>query len=179
MKALHGLATHDDLTGLLNRREMERVLTDELERAERYNRPLSLVLIDLDHFKRVNDSHGHQVGDLVLRHLASLLTGQTRAVDHVARYGGEEFALIEVETDAPGALLSAERIRAGLEGSPCPVPGLEGGLSITLSAGVATYPQHGLAAESLLRAADRALYEAKARGRNRVVGAGDLPPLPA
>lgn len=174
MQSLHSLATHDPLTGLLNRREFDRILEEETARATRFKRSFSVVLVDLDHFKNVNDTHGHQVGDMVLLHLASLMSSLARSVDRVARFGGEEFAIIELETDEDGALSSAERLRAALEASPCAVPGIAGGLAITLSAGVAVYPKHGDGSESLIRAADRALYEAKALGRNLAVGASAL-----
>lgn len=175
IQSLHGLATHDPLTGLLNRRELDRLLEEELARAARFRRSFSIVLVDIDHFKAVNDTHGHQAGDIVLMHVAALLASHARSTDRVARFGGEEFALVELETDEAGALASAERVRAAMAGTPCAVPGVAGGLRVTLSAGVAVYPKHGDGMESLLRAADRALYEAKSLGRNLVVGASNLP----
>jgi len=109
---LRQLALRDELTRLFNRREFQRMLEEEWDRSVRFQRPFSLVMIDIDHFKRINDTHGHQVGDEVLRHVASLLTGQVRNVDRVARYGGEEFALIMVEADRPSAIESMSRLGA-------------------------------------------------------------------
>ena len=174
MEALRSLATQDPLTGLLNRRELDRLLEEELARAARFRRGFAVVLLDIDHFKRVNDTHGHQAGDLVLTHLARILGTLARSTDRVARFGGEEFAIVELENDEEGACRSAERIRQTLAEQPCPVPGIEGGLRITVSAGVAVYPNHGDGVDSLLRSADRALYAAKAAGRDRVVRASEV-----
>lgn len=171
MDALRKAATHDQITGLLNRREFDRVLSEELLRASRFSREFSLTIIDLDHFKRVNDQHGHLVGDQVLRHVASLLDGQVRSVDRVARFGGEEFAIIQIETDAEGALASAERLRALLCDMPFTSETKGISVPVTLSAGVAAFPLHGRTVNDLIDAADRALYQAKADGRNRVAAA--------
>jgi diguanylate cyclase (GGDEF)-like protein len=179
MNALRQAAIHDEVTGLLNRRALDRLLEEECQRTSRFNRSFALTLIDLDLFKNVNDNHGHQVGDLVLRHVASLLAGQVRSIDRVARYGGEEFAIVQIETECAGALHSATRLQALLSEMPFMLPNKGMTISITLSAGVASFPRHGQNVESLLSSADRALYEAKARGRNCVVCADDLPPLPA
>ena len=174
MGALRSLATRDDVTGLLNRREMDRLLLEEWQRAGRFQRPFSLVLVDLDHFKSFNDTYGHQVGDAVLRHAASLLAGQVRAVDRVARYGGEEFAIIQVEATRDEAMESARRFCALLAEMPCVLPDRGLVLNVTLSAGVAAYPDDAGTVEELLSATDRALYTAKARGRNCAVGAHEL-----
>jgi len=104
---LRDAATHDQLTGVLNRREFDRRLQEEWQRSLRFQRPLSLVMLDLDHFKQINDTHGHQVGDKILRHVADLLAAQLRQVDCLARYGGDEFALIMVEADYLGARSAA------------------------------------------------------------------------
>jgi len=174
LRALESQATHDDLTGLLNRREMERVLADELTRAERFRRPLSFILIDLDHFKQVNDTFGHLAGDQALRHVAATLSGQLRNADSLARFGGEEFGVIAIEADPEGVLLLAERCRAELEASPCRLP--DGRLlNLRLSAGVASFPRDGTDGAALVHAADQALYAAKGRGRNCVVPAGTSP----
>jgi diguanylate cyclase (GGDEF)-like protein len=170
-EALGNRATHDEVTGLLNRREMERILGEEWQRALRFGRIFSISLVDLDHFKLVNDTHGHPVGDAVLRHVSSLLSGQVRSVDRVARYGGEEFAIIQIETDHAGAMNATERLRALLEDMPCVLTERQLTITVTLSAGVASYPEHGKTIEELVEAADRALYEAKRLGRNRIVGA--------
>jgi diguanylate cyclase (GGDEF)-like protein len=156
----------DGLTGLANRRNAERSLATEASRAERFGGPLSVVLVDLDDFKEVNDRHGHLAGDDVLRELAIVLTETVRSVDVAARWGGEEFALILPGADAAGGAQLAERARAALadrtiltqEGVP---------VRVTASFGVASSPEHG-DGDDLLRAADSALYEAKKRGKNRV-----------
>lgn len=173
MDALRRMAIRDDLTGLFNRRELERMLKEEWQRATRFNREFSFILFDLDHFKNVNDTYGHQVGDAVLRHVASLLAGQSRSVDRVARYGGEEFAVIQIESNREGARDAADRLRILLADMPCILA--ERGLvvNVTLSAGVAAYPADAANVEELIGAADKALYVAKALGRNRVVAAGD------
>jgi diguanylate cyclase (GGDEF)-like protein len=175
MEALRLAATHDELTGLLNRRALDHLLSDELARAARFKRSFSLTLIDLDHFKVVNDAHGHQAGDQVLRHVASLLAGQVRSVDRVARYGGEEFAIVQIETDYASAQESARRLRTLLGDMPCVLPNNNLSVNISLSAGVASYPKHGNTVEQIFHTADRALYAAKAKGRNCVVGADELP----
>jgi diguanylate cyclase (GGDEF)-like protein len=173
MRTLESLATHDDLTGLLNRREMERVLGEELSRAERFRRPLAFILIDLDHFKQVNDSRGHLAGDHALRHVSAVLASQLRNADSLARFGGEEFGIVAIEADPVGADALAERCRAELEAKTCRLP--DGSLlEITLSAGVACFPQDGRDVATLVHAADQALYSAKARGRNRCVSFAEL-----
>ena len=164
------LAQRDELTHLLNRREFQRILEEEWDRGVRFHRPFSLIIIDIDFFKLINDTHGHQVGDEVLRHVASLLAGQIRNVDRVARYGGEEFALIMVETDRATAMASMKRLGVLLLETPCIVrPELT--IEVTLSAGVACSLEDGSSATELVAAADRALYAAKKSGRNRIVGA--------
>ncbi|MDD3180168.1 MAG: diguanylate cyclase [Opitutaceae bacterium] len=168
---LRQLATHDELTTVLNRREFERIIREEWERSTRFARAFSLVMVDIDHFKLVNDTHGHQVGDAVLRHVASLLAGQVRLVDRVARYGGEEFALIMIETDRKSAHTAAERLRSLLEETPCILPGKQLTIAVTISAGVAACPEDADSVETLVAAADAALYTAKRLGRNRVLTA--------
>lgn len=166
------LAQRDELTHLLNRREFQRILEEEWDRGVRFHRPFSLIIIDIDFFKLINDTHGHQVGDEVLRHVASLLAGQIRNVDRVARYGGEEFALIMVETDRATAMASMKRLGVLLLETPCIVrPELT--IEVTLSAGVASSLEDGSSVTELVAAADRALSAAKKSGRNRIVGADD------
>ena len=168
---LRQLALRDELTRLLNRREFQRILDEEWDRSMRFQRPFSLVMVDIDHFKRVNDTHGHQVGDEVLRHVASLLAGQVRNVDRVTRYGGEEFALIMVETDRPAAIEGIKRLGVLLAEAPC-VINSSLTVEVTLSAGVATsLIDAGGSSAELVAAADRALYAAKKGGRNRIVTA--------
>src|SRR5438874_2098896 len=168
------LATTDGLTALLNRRTFNAQLHARLREAERYQRPLSLLLLDIDHFKQVNDGYGHPAGDAVLRSVASLLTRQARETDIVARYGGEEMALILPETDARGALAIAERIRKAVGGAHHPTD--QGTLKVTVSAGLSTWSGGADGAEELLVAADKALYRAKQAGRNRVFAANPASP---
>ncbi len=163
------MATTDGLTGLLNRRALDELLRNRFAEAVRYKRPLSFVLFDIDHFKRVNDQHGHLSGDAVLRGVAQLAQAQARTIDRVARYGGEEIALILPETDLAGAMVIAERIRAAVEASEHAIEG--GSLKVSVSAGVAVVAPGVEKLEQLVEAADQALYRAKQAGRNRVVAA--------
>ncbi|MFL5578259.1 MAG: diguanylate cyclase [Gemmatimonadaceae bacterium] len=165
---LEALAHTDPLTQTLNRRAMTLRLGAELERARRYDSVVTLLLLDLDHFKKINDGYGHLVGDEVLREVAVLLANAVRSVDVVARYGGEEFVVVLPETGEEGAVSFAERIRERIASQP--FGGAEGArLSMTASIGVATYPAPGVeGVEDLFSRADAALYRAKAEGRNRV-----------
>ena len=172
-EALRRLATRDELTGLLNRRELDRILEDEQERALRFGHPLAVLMIDVDHFKAVNDSHGHPAGDAVLREIARRLTAQVRKVDRVGRYGGEEFVIVLVQTDRTAALELAERIR-GAVARDAILATKTLALNITMSIGVAVLPEDGKSASALIAAADKALYAAKGGGRNRVVAYADL-----
>ena len=160
------LATTDGLTGLLNRRTFNAQLERRMREAQRYRRPLSLLLLDVDHFKQVNDTHGHPAGDAVLRGVARIAQKEARETDIVARYGGEEMALVLPETDARGALVIAERIRKVVAAAQHPTE--QGALKVTMSIGVATWPGGGDSPEALLESADKALYRAKQAGRNRV-----------
>lgn len=162
------MATRDVLTGLFNRRETVRLLEEELARARRYRRSMALLWIDFDHFKDINDSHGHAAGDAVLRSVTELLTDSVRSVDIVGRFGGEEFVIILPEMDIRGAAETAERLRQCVSQHHCVLPsGTE--LPLTVSIGVAVYPEHGEDADSLFAAADQAMYRAKGQGRNCVV----------
>jgi diguanylate cyclase (GGDEF)-like protein len=166
------LATTDGLTGLVNRRRFNELLDQRLREAARYQRPLSLLLLDIDHFKKVNDTHGHPAGDAVLRGVAKLLHKSARETDVAARYGGEEMALILPETDARGALAIAERLRKLVEQARHPTE--QGALKVTVSIGISTAGVNSQSAENpaeLLEEADRALYRAKHGGRNRVEAA--------
>src|SRR5690606_35813321 len=122
LEQLRLLAIHDGLTGLKNRREFERLLTDEWQRCVRFERSFALIVSDIDHFKRINDTYGHAAGDMVLKHVANLLASQLRTVDHLARVGGEEFAIIMVETELNDARITMERILALVAASPCTLP---------------------------------------------------------
>jgi len=169
---------HDELTSLPNRRFFRDVLEREISRAGRNHRPFSLVNIDLDHFKAVNDAFGHQQGDSVLTSFARLLASQVRSVDVVARYGGEEFVVLLPDTDKEGAELAAEKIRrAASQMVTSPNRGQTAARSrLTISAGVSSFPEDGSTAENLLRRADQAMYLAKSLGRNQVIGFGS--PMP-
>ncbi|MEJ2593030.1 MAG: diguanylate cyclase [Candidatus Thiodiazotropha sp.] len=171
---LQRLATRDPLTELYNRRELEQQFHEELMRAERYDRPLTLLWIDVDHFKSVNDRFGHQVGDKVLRELAQLLQSGIRSMDYAARYGGEELAIILPEMDEPKAREMAERLREVVENYRMVIDGSHE-VRVTISVGVATFPVHGKTMEALFKAADRAMYKAKQEGRNRVCTAESDP----
>ncbi|MBI3885603.1 MAG: diguanylate cyclase [Opitutae bacterium] len=171
LSQLRQLATHDELTGIINRREFQRVLDEEWRRAQRFQHPFALVIADLDHFKLINDTHGHQVGDEVLWHVASLLAGQVRTVDRVARHGGEEFALLMVETDRKQAVEALKRLYALLAETPCVIAEKNLTIPVTLSAGVAAMPSDAGSPAELLAKADKALYAAKKAGRNRIVTA--------
>lgn len=161
-------AIRDPLTGLYNRRYLDATLQRELARSQRENQPLALILMDLDHFKRVNDTYGHQAGDAVLLQLARLLTEMARAGDVASRHGGEEFLLLMPTMSLATARERAEALRHAFGSRGIPFGGLT--LHATLSIGIAAYPDHGNTAEDLFRHADRSLYQAKHGGRNRVEG---------
>jgi diguanylate cyclase (GGDEF)-like protein len=161
---LADVAHTDPLTGLENRRGLEERIALEVERARRHDRSLTVVIGDLDHFKRVNDTHGHRAGDEALSLVGAILSDRKRRVDAVARTGGEEFTLVMPDTDRHEAYLVTERLRAEVERR------LSGErMPLTLSFGIAAFPEHGRSPETLLEAADQALYSAKALGRNRSV----------
>jgi two-component system cell cycle response regulator len=177
---LHEEARHlsmtDDLTGIWNRRYFLLRIEQEIERAKRFKRDLSVLLVDVDRFKQLNDRYGHQQGDAVLRELADRVSASIRDVDTFARYGGEEFVLILPETDVQGARSAAEKIR--LEISARPFRALEAGaepIGVTISVGVGCYPLHAGATDPLIAAADQAMYRAKSGGRDQVVIA-EAPP---
>jgi diguanylate cyclase (GGDEF)-like protein len=161
-------AVTDELTGLFNVRQFQARLDGEIDRAERFATPLSLVMLDIDKFKSVNDNHGHQQGDRVLVEVARVLRRLSRDVDLPARYGGEELAVVLPQTDLAGAEQQAERMRAAIEAMQ--IPRIDGGglLPITASFGVASFPGEGAGRVELIAAADAALYRAKRGGRNRV-----------
>lgn len=161
------MATTDGLTGVFNHRYFQEKLTDEIERALRYGEKFVLMLLDIDHFKKVNDTYGHPVGDLVLKSVSKILKSTTRKVDIVARYGGEEFAIIMVQTDKQGAIKFAERLRKAIEESEVITQG--GKLKVTVSIGLSSFPDDAKDKSLLIERADKALYKAKKGGRNRVV----------
>ncbi len=171
-------ALQDALTGLYNRRHMDERLGSELAASQRHGRPLSLLMVDIDHFKEVNDEHGHLAGDETLKMVAFVLRGAVRKEDVLARYGGEEFVVIARETPLDGARALGERIRRAVEKSRCSWQGTELGVTVsigvTVSVGLTEFVP-GRSERELVEAADRALYAAKQQGRNRVVAL----PLPA
>jgi two-component system, cell cycle response regulator len=165
------LSVTDGLTGVWNRRHFDLRCSQELDRARRFGEHFAILMCDIDGFKGVNDTYGHQVGDAVLVEMAQRLVDEAREVDLVARYGGEEFVLVLSRTEITGAVVVAERIRAAVEREPFRTD--VGLLPVTVSVGVACHPTHGDTIGSLLGAADAALYEAKQTGRNRVCYAAE------
>ena len=166
---LQELSIRDQLTGLYNRRYLMERLHEEVARVKRYRYALTLLMMDIDHFKQINDRYGHLQGDRVLQELAQILRASARAVDFVARYGGEEFVMVAPNVDGSGGIILAERIRLAVEQHEFPCH--EGVLRITISIGLASVRGQEVTDETdLLNRADKALYEAKERGRNRVVG---------
>lgn len=159
---LHAEADRDYLTGLANRRRFRTALGQEVERWRRYNVPCALVLVDIDHLKKVNDKHGHSAGDRVIRHVASALVELSRDNDTAARLGGEEFALLLAGADDTKAWAAAERLRHVVSASP-----VEGVGTVTVSLGVAACPSHAASERMLYAASDAALYRAKREGRDR------------
>jgi diguanylate cyclase (GGDEF)-like protein len=163
----------DDVTDLYNARYLLAALDREVSRAHRYGLEVSVLFLDIDHFKHVNDRYGHLVGSGVLRELGGVLQGCVRSIDTVGRYGGDEFAVLLVDTGISGALQVAERIRRTVAATT-----FRGernlSLQITLSGGAATYPLHGMSWQELLDRSDKAMYLAKARGRDRICAADDL-----
>jgi diguanylate cyclase (GGDEF)-like protein len=173
--ALHELvseqAVTDELTGLSNSRHFRELMTKEAARAERFDHELSLIMLDIDDFKQINDTYGHLQGDKVLRMVGRVIRMESRGVDEPARYGGEEFVVALPETGLEGALDLAERVCARIESEQVPRVGGSGTVSVTASVGVASMHGSDNGAEALIAAADAALYEAKRDGKNRVASA--------
>jgi diguanylate cyclase (GGDEF)-like protein len=180
--ALHELvseqAVTDELTGLSNNRRFRELISKEAARAQRFGHELSLIMLDIDDFKRVNDTYGHLQGDEVLRMIGKVLDAESRGVDEPARYGGEEFAVALPETGMDGAAGLAQRIRARIEAEAVKRTDGRGALKVTASVGAATMPESAATAQELIAAADAALYEAKRAGKNRVVGASSSSATP-
>jgi diguanylate cyclase (GGDEF)-like protein len=159
-------ATHDNLTGLFNRQRILEEVERECRRADRYDIPMSVVMVDLDHFKSVNDNHGHQAGDKVLREFAATLRSTMREFDAAGRFGGEEFLVLLPHTEAAGAAVWAQRLVQQVEAMEVTFHGKA--IRVTASCGVTTARSGMSCADSLIAASDAALYEAKAEGRNRI-----------
>jgi len=163
------LATSDHLTGLFNRGYVEDRLTMELSRARRYGQALTLAVVDADRFKSLNDTHGHAAGDAVLKKIAGLLRSSFRQSDTAGRYGGEEFVVVLPETDLETGRRKIESLRELVAGTPIEVAQPGRSVQVTISAGLASFPEDGQDAEELLAAADERMFQAKRLGRNRVV----------
>jgi diguanylate cyclase (GGDEF)-like protein len=168
-KELLEYASLDDLTGLYNRRYFTQWFETEMRRAKNYLLPLSLFMFDIDHFKAVNDTHGHVAGDLVLKKLGHVIRHHTRSSDLVARYGGEEFVVIMTSSSKEQALIYANNLRENIAVTKISIPGVEYPIGVTISGGVASFPIDGDSTSDLIHAADHALYGAKRKRRNEVV----------
>lgn len=177
---LYELSCTDGLTGMFNRRHLDRVLDAEVSRHIRYGLPLGVILVDVDHFKKVNDTHGHVIGDVVLKNISAALKGHVRRADIVARYGGEEICIVLASTGEKGSMILAERLRAAVEAIDH--AGVDGDtIRVTASFGVITceVKDPKLDVALLLQRADHALYTAKHSGRNKVVSWNELSVLAA
>ena len=158
----------DPLTGLFNRRYLEETLEREFHRAMRLQRPVGVIMLDLDHFKRFNDTYGHEAGDILLRTLGNFLKQHLRGGDIACRYGGEEFALILPEVSLENVRLRAEELREGTKHLNVEYNG-KVLAALSMSLGIAMFPEHGATSQRVLNAADGALYEAKRKGRDRII----------
>ena len=168
---IESMAIHDDLTGLFNRRHFNTTLAKEITRAKRFNKPISVFLFDIDHFKNYNDQNGHPQGDRLLQEMSKLLLGTSRQTDVAARYGGEEFVVILTETDKAGAEIKAKRLCSLVAEHAFPNGDTQPLGKVTISGGYAEYPTDATSAEELIELADQALYTAKNAGRNQVLAA--------
>ena len=164
-------AVTDELTGLPNNRAFRDAIAKEAARAARFRHELALLILDIDDFKKVNDTYGHPQGDAVLRAIGAILDAESRGIDEPARYGGEEFVVALPETSLEGAVEVAERIRARIEAETVPLVDGTGEISVTASFGAAEMPSTASDVRGLIAAADAALYEAKRAGKNRVTAA--------
>lgn len=165
--ALEELSTHDSLTGLFNRRVLFKILNEEIERSKRYGFGFSLLIVDIDHFKAVNDSYGHRAGDIVLREISCRIIDAVRPIDKTSRYGGEEFVVILPQTKSYGARVAAERLRYIIGSRPIRMD-CDQSTRLTVSVGIAVFPDDAQNDEGLISLADEALYIAKSAGRNTV-----------
>jgi diguanylate cyclase (GGDEF)-like protein len=169
---LRELAVTDGLTNLNNYRYFKEYLAKEIKRADRHGANVSLIMLDIDYFKNYNDTNGHLAGDQVLRTIAELMKNNIRSIDFAARYGGEEFAIILSETQKTSARFVAEKLRKIVQVHKFPKESTQPNKNITISMGVATFPDDGKSLERIIDCADQRLYRAKAEGRNRVVDKG-------
>lgn len=169
LRLMKELARTDGLTGLYNYRYFHECLEDEIHRAKRYQRTLSLIMLDVDNFKRFNDTYGHPIGDTILKKIATIIKESIRDVDLASRYGGEEFMVMLPETDTVRALPLAERIRREIEKRTLGSLGIKSKESAHVSLGVACFPWDAQDKDDLIQRADEAMYTAKAQGKNRVV----------
>jgi diguanylate cyclase (GGDEF)-like protein len=165
-------AIRDPLTNLFNRRYLEETLERELSRAARENYPICLIMMDIDHFKRVNDTYGHEAGDLVLKAISEALSEHSRRGDFACRFGGEEFVVVMPNMNLETAYERAEHLRQSL--NLLRVPYEYYSLSVTISMGIACYPENGQTRETILRAADQAMYGAKEAGRDHILSYNQL-----
>jgi len=165
-KKLKNLAEIDALTGLMNRGTIENVLRREIERAFRYEKNLAFLMLDIDYFKKVNDTYGHEMGDVVLKRLAGICLDNIREVDFIGRWGGEEFVILMPEIDTKGVSIAAEKLRRLIESQPIELANNEN-IQITVSIGGALFQRSNPQWEFLYKEADKALYQAKEKGRNR------------
>ncbi len=166
-KEVEELATVDSLTGLFGRKHLLDLLQEEMKRALTHDIEFSLLLMDVDHFKKINDRYGHFAGDRVLRNIAKVIRSNIREIDIAGRYGGEEFCVVLPDTDIDGAFFAAERIRGAVETSSIAVYE-DVFINVTVSIGIVNFPQHGRTKEELIDKADWALYRAKKNGRNQI-----------
>jgi diguanylate cyclase (GGDEF)-like protein len=167
---LNELAITDGLTGLYNYRHFREVLAKEIRRAKRHENAMSIIMLDIDFFKHYNDTHGHLAGDEVLRTIAKLMIQNVRSIDIAARYGGEEFALVLPETNHSAARVVADKIKALVEEHEFDHEATQPTGKLTVSMGIATFPENGTLGDDLIQCADERLYKAKAEGRNLVIG---------
>ena len=165
-ETVQNLSNRDGLTGLFNRRYLQERLENMVNEAARSGTPLAVIMLDIDHFKKINDRYGHKAGDDVIRFIARVIKNSTRKVDVAARYGGEEFIVLLHNTTAEGAVTVAEKIREIIQGAVVPADGNQ--LAVTASFGVSAYPELARSTHDLVKSADEALYRSKENGRNRV-----------